>query len=1214
VSWLRGKVRAVIRIATSHRTEVLLEAFVERFVDERGREGPLAPVRVVVPNRNVETFLRLKIAEHCGVAANLETTFLRKFLARLAEGAVPDARVATAENVEGHLLALLHDDGMLGEPSLAHVRAYLAAAGGDRDALDRRRCQLAALLAQLFDEYAGSRPEILAEWAREEGPSPQPSPRFAGRGGEVGGRGDGVFDLPLFSRLVPVPSPLQGGGHEDWQRTLWRAVFGRDGRLARQASGIRYLSLEALWGEAMAKRPAPFAGQTLHVFGLSYIATAYHQMLATLARESTVHVYMLNPCRETEEELRAKPDLSTNDPFGLGREVQPVLRRWARPGRENLRLLAACPGVTVDARFSASADESATLLRRLQSDIVNRRVPEPTAAHSEADGSLRVLPCPSLRRELEVVAAEIWNLARRDPSLRLCDVAVIVPEASKDLYLAQISAVFGESCDLPHSVADLPAASAHRAAEAIELLLHLPFSSFTRKDLLPLVTHPCLMARFPKAEPEAWRELVHELGIVRGADHGDLAGSYVTRDLFTWDQGLRRLVLGALVDTHGTDEADSMVIGGEAYLPGPPLDSANEECLGLGLLVRSLIADARFASGGEKTAERLLGEWLDFIRALVESYLVLDQDDVAGSAVIAHFLAGLEDLADTGLGHQPVSYRVAAELAKRALAATPSSRGHYLSSGVTVASFVPMRAIPFRAVFVLGLGQDAFPRAAGRHELDLRAGVRKAGDVDRREQDLYMFLETLLSARDHVTLSYVARDEITGDELPASPVLLELHDILGHGYLDSAQIALLFCDELRMRPSLRRFDDTALRRAVLPAAEDEHVAKELGTRLAKDEPGAPRPNPLRASRGEGAEDPPTTVVIPLFALRRFLEDPLQGSARFRLRMRDDDERAPADVEDEPFDMDKRGSSWLLRTTMTDAILAAQAAPPWPDVLAAYERRSSRAELAGQSPTGLFRSARTQGEQEFLRAWHVQLQTVLGQRACDCRVVRLTPHAGQGQASKENPGVVYALAPSFTIALPGGPDLDVRIGGQTGLCAGDATLGFTCRAGISAKDRIREELGAFLDYVVLTAAGTESARPGHRSAVFFTQDGQGKVRTLDFRPLERQHAQDYLARLCADLMTGALDANGVATGVHPYLLPHEAVLASQHRQTPLVDAIDDLCAKAEDDQPSFSSLRGPVPRVLERYAAPAADEAERMAEARFGLFFELALELARKESP
>jgi hypothetical protein len=189
---------------------------------------------------------------------------------------------------------------------------------------------------------------------------------------------------------------------------------------------------------------------------------------------------------------------------------------------------------------------------------------------------------------------------------------------------------------------------------------------------------------------------------------------------------------------------------------------------------------------------------------------------------------------------------------------------------------------------------------------------------------------------------------------------------------------------------------------------------------------------------------------------------------------------------------------------------------------------------------------------------------------------------------------------------------VRLGGQTGLCAGlesagDATLAFTCRAGISGKDMNREELGAFLDYVVLTAAGAAPARPGHRSALFFTKEGHGKLRTLGFRPLERERAHDYLARLCADLVTGARDANGAATGVHPYLLPHEAVFESRRKQVPIVDAIDNLCADAESDNAIFSSLRGPVPRVLERYAPPTIGDAERLVQARFGLFFELAQE-------
>jgi hypothetical protein len=123
---------------------------------------------------------------------------------------------------------------------------------------------------------------------------------------------------------------------------------------------------------------------------------------------------------------------------------------------------------------------------------------------------------------------------------------------------------------------------------------------------------------------------------------------------------------------------------------------------------------------------------------------------------------------DVGLQDLPVSYRVAAELARNALASIPGSRGQYLARGVTVASFVPMRAIPFRVVFVLGLGQGDFPRSARRGDLDLREARREPGDVTPREQDLYMFLETLLCARDRLVLSYLGRDEITGEERPPS--------------------------------------------------------------------------------------------------------------------------------------------------------------------------------------------------------------------------------------------------------------------------------------------------------------------------------------------------------------------------------------------------------------------------------------------------------------
>ena len=68
-----------------------------------------------------------------------------------------------------------------------------------------------------------------------------------------------------------------------------------------------------------------------------------------------------------------------------------------------------------------------------------------------------------------------------------------------------------------------------------------------------------------------------------------------------------------------------------------------------------------------------------------------------------------------------------------------------------------------------------------------------------------MFLETLLSTRERLVLSYVARDELTGAPLAPSSVMLELREVLGAGYLAAGELGKLF--DAAPRPPLRRYDD-----------------------------------------------------------------------------------------------------------------------------------------------------------------------------------------------------------------------------------------------------------------------------------------------------------------------------------------------------------------------------------------------------------------------
>src|ERR1039458_1499074 len=67
---------------------------------------------------------------------------------------------------------------------------------------------------------------------------------------------------------------------------------------------------------------------------------------------------------------------------------------------------------------------------------------------------------------------------------------------------------------------------------------------------------------------------------------------------------------------------------------------------------------------------------------------------------------------------------------------------------------------------------------------------RGAGDVTPAERDRYLFLETILAARERIFFSYIARDAKTGDAHEPSSVIRELQYML-RGFVDQNTLAKL---------------------------------------------------------------------------------------------------------------------------------------------------------------------------------------------------------------------------------------------------------------------------------------------------------------------------------------------------------------------------------------------------------------------------------------
>ena len=106
----------------------------------------------------------------------------------------------------------------------------------------------------------------------------------------------------------------------------------------------------------------------------------------------------------------------------------------------------------------------------------------------------------------------------------------------------------------------------------------------------------------------------------------------------------------------------------------------------------------------------------------------------------------------------------------------------FMTGGITFCAMLPMRSIPFRVVVLIGMNDNDFPRQSRAPGFDLIAREPQRGDRSLRNEDRYLFLESLLSARDLLYISYVGQSIRDNSELPPSVLVSELLDAVRRGF------------------------------------------------------------------------------------------------------------------------------------------------------------------------------------------------------------------------------------------------------------------------------------------------------------------------------------------------------------------------------------------------------------------------------------------------
>ncbi|WP_085656178.1 exodeoxyribonuclease V subunit gamma [Pseudomonas sp. B11(2017)] len=896
------------------------------------RRYPLAPLEneiALVQSNGIAQWLKLALAEEpgeddsggCGIAAAIDVQLPGSFMWQLyrtvlGRDEIPAKSLLDKAPLTWRLMRLLPQ--VIERPHFEPLQRFLT-----RDTDLRKRYQLSERLADLFDQYQVYRADWLEDWA------------------------EGRHQLrSVRGEIKPLPPA------SCWQAELWRALLddvGAEG-MAQSRAGVHQRFIERI--NNLESAPAAIPPRVI-VFGISSLPAQVLEALAGLARFSQVLLCVHNPCRHHWADIVADKDLLRHqykrqtrktgmpvvlDPDSLHQHAHPLLAAWGKQGRDYINLLDSYDepdsyrAAFRDGRIDLfSETQPHTLLTQLQDDILELRPLNETrerwpAVVPEQDESIRFHVAHSAQREVEILHDQLLARFSADPGLRPRDVIVMVPDV--DSYAPHIRAVFGQLDRrdprfIPFTLTDQGQRGREPLLIAVEHLLKLPDSRFPVSEILDLLDVPALRLRFGVHERDlpTLHRWIEGAGVRWGLNARQRAGLGLPGELEqnSWSFGLRRMLLGYAVghsDAYEQIEPYDEIGGLDAALIGPLVALLDA----LELAHREFMQPARPEAWGRR------------LQALMQVFFK------AGDEHDEYLITQLEDLRETWL-ETCDAVRLEDELPLTVvreawLAGLDQGRlsQRFLAGAVNFCTLMPMRAIPFKLVCLLGMNDGDYPRAQPPLDFDLMGSDYRPGDRSRREDDRYLLLEALLSARHQLYISWVGRSIRDNSERPPSVLIGQLRDHIASGWHlgDTAEsLVHVLTEEHPLQPFSSRYFQEG--RALFSYASEWRTLHE------RQEPGAVTP----MLEPHVPEEPLSPAL-----LQDFLRNPVRHFFTQRLKVHFESAQAPL-ADEEPFVLDA-----LQRYTLSDNLLEAALGHP-DDAATALETQARRLQNSGLLPMAGF---------------------------------------------------------------------------------------------------------------------------------------------------------------------------------------------------------------------------------------------------------------------
>ena len=717
-------------IFTSNSLEILAGQLAE--IAAVPLHSPLAGEVVVIQSRGMERWLSMEIAEHNGICANVSYLFPNYLLHNVFRSMIsdlPETSFFESENMTFAIMQLLPE--CFDRPSFKSIKTYLED-GED----DLRLFQISGKIAYLFEQYLIFRPEMILGW--EEG------------------RGD-LWQAQLWREIVSV----KGNKHSAWlKQELIKKIRTRPNEIC---------SLP----------------QRISIFGISYLPPFHMEVFAELSCLLSMNFFLLNPCREYWGEIVSEKDVTRIENRYAARGYAPenlhldkgnsMLASMGTLGRDFFELVNR-----FDSDFFEEfhCPDEVNILSAIQSDIFHLR--EGTSLNREnkigfhGDDSVQIHSCHSPLREMEVLYDNLLAMFEEDSRLLPKDIIVMAPDINT--YAPFIHAVFDSQPNnfmrIPFSIADRSPRKESSIIDVFMSILSLKESRLGITEVMDLLESPVVRDKFCLTKSDLniiWR-WINDTNIKWGKDSKTrIKFNLPGFDQNTWKAGIERLLLGYAMPGYGM----KMFSG---ILPYDNLEGADVIILGKFLD----FLDKVFECTENLDFKRTLSGWSEYLSKILEQFIAFDDRTGEMVLVIRRLLHSLASREESAGFDKSIDLSVIISYFERIIEKEYIGSG-FISGGVTFCSMLPMRSIPFKIICLAGMNNDAFPRDSEQLGFDLMAKNPKPLDRSKRNDDKYLFLEAIISAKKKLYISYVGQSIRDNTQSPPSVLVSELAEYIENG-------------------------------------------------------------------------------------------------------------------------------------------------------------------------------------------------------------------------------------------------------------------------------------------------------------------------------------------------------------------------------------------------------------------------------------------------